>query len=769
MRPGPVWRAAVPVDASYFHGANQEFPPISIVSVTLRVTFRLMASKKTKDRVATTSPLGASAESAAADLEQAYNLPMNSSGAALPKAKKPVANGNSGKPSHAALGLSVEDLRSDLRMMMLSRRTDEKHLMLLKQNKSFFHIGVSGHEAIQIGLAHSLQVERDWAWTYYRDLSMAYMFGHTPGDHFLGAFGKADDPASGGRQMPCHHGNGRLHLPTQSSPTGTQFLNAVGCALASKMNGTNEVTYVASGEGTASQGEFYEAVNWASREKLPVIFVIQDNGYAISVPAAQQTAGGRVGELFRNHPNLEVVFVDGTDLFESYEAGKRAVERARRGDGPTLIHANVIRILPHSSSDDHKKYRPADEIASDLQRDPINKLSEYLVQHKLMTTDEIDALRKEVYREIDEAADWAITQADPDPSTSIRYNLSPEGWGNLKFEASKPSGENVVLIDAINHALHEEMEHNPKMLIFGEDVADNKGGVFGATRGLSNKFGGERVFNSPLAEASIVGVALGLATRGYKPCVEIQFGDYIWPAFMQLRNEVATLRYRSNNGFSCPMVVRVAVGGYIHGGLYHSQNIEGFFSHIPGLLIAYPSTAADAKGLLKAACRMDDPVIFCEHKGIIRMPFSAGPEPDSDYLIEFGKGKIVKEGKDLTVVTWGAMVKESFNAAKKIEAETGKSVEIIDLRTIAPWDKEMVMESVRKTSRVAVIHEDTITMGFGAEIAATIAKEGFSWLDAPVERVAAKDTHIPYHPVLELDVLPTERTVFEGMKRVLSF
>lgn len=733
-----------------------------------------MASKKMKGsverQVAAVSPLGTSAENAAADLEQAYNMPANSVGTALPETAASRTNGSAAKAPHAALGLSVDDLRSALRTMILARRTDEKHLMLLKQNRSFFHIGVSGHEAIQIGIAQSLRPDHDWAWTYYRDLAMAYMFGHTPEDHFLGAFGKADDPASGGRQMPCHHGNGRLHLPTQSSPTGTQFLNAVGCALAAVMDGSDDVTYVAAGEGTASQGEFYEAVNWASRQKLPVIFCIQDNGYAISVPASQQTAGGRVGELFVNHPNLEVVFVDGTDLFESHRAGLRAVERARAGEGPTLIHASVIRILPHSSSDDQKKYRAADELAADLMRDPITRLSTYLTEHGLMTAEEIEELRKEVYLAIDGAADWAMEQADPDPSTSTLYNLSPKGFDGLEYGKEGTPGEgNTVLIDAINHALHEEMEHNPKMVIFGEDVADNKGGVFGATRGLTNKFGEERVFNSPLAEASIVGVALGMATRGYKPCVEIQFGDYIWPAFMQLRNEVATLRYRSNNGFSCPMVVRVAVGGYIHGGLYHSQNIEGFFSHVPGLLVAYPSTAADAKGLLKAACRLDDPVIFCEHKGIFRMPFSAGPEPGSDYLIEFGKGKMVKEGKDLTVVTWGAMVKEAFNAAKKIEAETGKSVEIIDLRTIVPWDVEMVMNSIRKTNRVVVVHEDMMSMGFGAEIVATIARNAFSWLDAPVERVAAKDSHIPYHPVLELDVLPTERTVYEGMMKVLSF
>jgi 2-oxoisovalerate dehydrogenase E1 component len=729
-----------------------------------------MASKKSRTSaarsVAETSPLKSGAGNAAADIETALNKPMGTSGPGVKAGN--ASNGVHHVADSKKLGISDADLKQALRTMMLARRTDDKHLMLLKQGKSFFHIGVSGHEAIQVGIAHYMQPERDWAWTYYRDLAMAYCMGHTPNDHFLGAFAKAEDPASGGRQMPCHHGNGRLHLPTQSSPTGTQFLNAVGCAMAAVKEGSDDVTYVAAGEGTASQGEVYEAINWAAREKLPVIFCIQDNGYAISVPAREQTAGGRVGDLFSNHPNLEVVFVDGTDLMESYRVGKRAVERARRREGPTLIHASVIRLLAHSSSDDQRKYRDEQELADELKRDPIVKLSDLLVKQKIMTRDEIEELRKEVYAEIDTAADWAVTQADPDPATSTLYNWSEEK-PDLAYEASEPAGEKVVLVDAINHAMHEEMERNPKMLIFGEDVADNKGGVFTATKGLTTKFGHDRVFNSPLAEASIIGVALGLATRGYKPCVEIQFGDYIWPAFEQLRNEVATLRYRSNNGFTCPIVVRVAVGGYIHGGLYHSQNIEAFFSHIPGLFVAYPSTAADAKGLLKTACRIDDPVIFCEHKGLYRMPFSSGPEPDADYLVEFGRGKIVREGNDLTVVTWGAMVKEAFNAAKKIEAETGKTCEVIDLRTIIPWDREMVLNSIRKTSRVVIVHEDTMTMGFGAEIAATVAKDAFSYLDAPVERVAAKDSHIPYHPVLENDVLPSESKVLEAMKRTLAF
>ena len=670
---------------------------------------------------------------------------------------------------HNELKLSKDQILAALRIMMLARRTDEKHLMVLKQGKSFFHIGCSGHEAIQVAIGLAMNPEKDWAWTYYRDLALTYTFGHTPNDHFLGAYAKADDPASGGRQMPCHHGNRRVHLPTQSSPTGTQFLNAVGTALAAKKDGSNDVTYVASGEGTWSQREVYEAVNWASREKLGMIFCVQDNGYAISVPSTSQTAGGRAGNLFRSHPNLNVVFVDGCDFFESYKVALQCIERARNGKGPSLIHANVVRLLAHSSSDDQRKYRDLNELEEEKHRDPIEKLKKYILENKIAEQNEIDALYEDVVKEIDIAADWALTRADPTADTSTRYNYSEFRLPDSDFEKTIPNGEKIVMVDAINHAMHEEMKFNDKLLIFGEDVADKKGGVFTATKGLSNEFSEDRVFNSPLAEASIIGVALGLATRGYKPCVEIQFGDYIWPAFMQLKNEVATLRYRSNNGFKCPMVVRVAVGGYINGGLYHSQNIEAFFAHIPGLIVVYPSNAADAKGLLKTACRIDDPVIFCEHKDLYRSSYAASPEPDENYLLDFGKGKIVQEGSDITIVTYGAMVRESLKASKKLKDELNTSIEIIDLRTILPWDKELVFNSVNKTTRVLIAYEDTITIGFVAEIGAAIAKECFTFLDAPVERVAAKDSHIPYAKVLELDVLPTESKIYDSIKNVLTF
>lgn len=678
--------------------------------------------------------------------------------------------GDDSRNPHEKLNLSKDEMMKALRNMIQSRYTDDKHLTLVKQGKSFFHIGGSGHEAVQTALGYTMDPSA-WGWTYYRDLAFTYSRGFTPREYFLLAFGKPEDPATGGRQMPGHYGHPKLNLPTQSSPTGTQFLNAVGTALASKKAGTGEVVYVASGDGTTSQGEFYEAVNWASREKLPVIFCIQDNGYAISVPREKQSSGTNVGHTFCCYQNLKMKTFDGTNYFDSLQAAREAVEYAASGKGPVLLHAMTERLLPHSSSDDQKKYRPQEELErGKADKDCIIILSDYLVKNEISNSEEINSLWAEVKQEVDEAADWAWGRPDPKAEDSLETLYAPLETRNLPYAEKEPTeGTPIVLVDAINHALKEEMAVNPKMLIFGEDIADPKGGVFTATRGVTDMYGEERVFNSPLAEASIVGVALGLAVRGWKPVVEIQFGDYIWPAFMQIKNELATMRYRSNGGFTSPVVIRVAVGGYIHGGLCHSQNIESIFSHIPGLLIAYPSNAADAKGLLKTACRLQDPVLFLEHKGMYRLPFARTIEPDENYLLPFGKGKIVKEGKDLTIVTYGMGVKDSLSAVKTFEKNSGKTVEIIDLRTIAPWDKELVLESVRKTGRLLIVHEDTMTTGFGAEISAVVAAEAFKFLDAPIERLTAKDSHIPYAPAYEDDVLPNEKKVFDMINKIISF
>lgn len=681
-------------------------------------------------------------------------------------------NGRRGRPVKSKKSqLTKEEKLKALRLMMTARQSDEKHLTLVKQGKSFFHIGVSGHECIQVAIAQNLE-ERDWGWTYYRDMAFSYAKGMTPKDYFLLAFAKKDCPSTGGRQMPGHFGNPALNLPTQSSPTGTQFLTAVGTALAAKKSGVNDVTYVASGEGTTSQGEFYEAVNWATREKLGVIFCIQDNKYAISVKSEDQIMGGTVSDLFAGYDDLLKIRVDGTDYEASVAAAREAIQYIRDGKGPVLLHADVERLLPHSSSDDHRKYRtPESLVEAKDSRDCIQKLIAKMIEEGDITADDADKLRSEVKEELNEAADWAWEQEDPVAEDSTKQNFADPSTRDLPYadESKAIGGDPAVMVDGINHALKEELERNEKILVFGEDIEDGKGGVFTATRGLSTAFGRERVFNSPLAEASIIGVALGLAVRGYKPVVEIQFGDYIWPSFMQWKNEVSAMRFRSNGGFSSPIVCRVAVGGYIHGGLCHSQNIESIFSHIPGIMIAYPSNAADAKGLLKTACRLQDPVLFCEHKGMYRLPFSRVNEPGDDYLIPFGKGKIVKEGKDATVVTYGMTLKQSVDAVKKIEKETGKSVEIIDLRTIVPWDRELVLESVKKTGRAIVIHEDTMTTSVSGEVVSHIADECFRYLDAPVRRLTAKDSHIPYHPVYENDVLPTEPKVKAAIESLLSF
>jgi len=618
--------------------------------------------------------------------------------------------------------LDKEKLLNGLKTMILSRELDLKILRLLKQGKASFLIAGAGHEATQIAFGEILDAKKDWAYPYYRDQAVLLAMGVTPKEIMLTMLGKADDPANGGRQLANHWGSRRLNIPSQSSPTGTQFLQAVGTALAYRKTGENNVVYVSAGEGTSSQGEFHEAVNWASREKLPVIFVIQNNKWAISVPVENQTGGKKhsIAEMMAGYDNLKRMIVDGTDYVEMAKVAEDAYQYAKSGKGPVLIEAHVVRLFSHSSSDDQKKYRPQKSLEEDLKKDPIDLLKNLMINEKLLTEEEFEKIKNEIHAEVDEVADWALKQPDPAPETADKFVFDESGLKDtLEYEKSTPNGKPVVMVDAINHALHEEMERNEKIYVFGEDIADGKGGVFTATKGLSTKYGDERVFNSPLAEASIEGVAIGMAMTGLKPCVEIQFGDYIWPGFMQMRNELATIRYRSNDGWKAPVVTRTAVGGFIGGGLYHSQNIEAFFAHIPGILIAYPSNAADAKGLLKTALRLDDPVLFLEHKALYRQSYATSPEPDADYLLPFGKANVVREGNDLTVVTYGAMVHETNFAAKKLEEE-GYSIEIIDIRTIIPLDEETIHNSVKKTGKVIVVHEDTLTGGFGAEIAAQL-------------------------------------------------
>lgn len=663
-------------------------------------------------------------------------------------------------------GFQKKQLLDIYRNMILARKLDDREMTLLKQGKAFFHIGCSGHEAAQLAAANNMKPSVDWAYPYYRDAALCLGLGMSGKDQLLAFLAKDADPSSGGRQMPQHYGNKDLRIVTQSSPTGTQFLQAVGCSMSRKWEKSKEIVYVSSGEGSTSEGEFHEALNWSSREKLPVIFHIQDNGYAISVPVSDQIAGSSVFDMVSGYENLAKYDVDGTNFFETNLAFQQAADRARKGKGPSVIVSRVVRLLSHSSSDDQRKYRSEKDLELDMARDPIIKFEKDCLGANVITKKDIKDIQSEVEKYIEEAVSWVENQDDPDPKTALDHIFSDIS------EPEEPEinsiNDKIVMVDAINHALDEEMEVNKKMIVYGEDIADPKGGVFTATKGLTDKYGKERVFNSPLAEASIVGTAIGLAVTGWKPCVEIQFGDYIWPAMMQIRDEAACIRYRSNGAWTSPLVIRVAVGGYIHGGLYHSQSIDSYFFNIPGIRVAFPSNASDAKGLLKSSLRMDDPVIFLEHKGLYRQGYAATPEPDKDYVLPFGKANLIEEGDILTIVTWGAMVQKSIDAIKLCNLEKG-DVDLIDLRTLNPIDWSAIHNSVEKTGKLLIVHEDLLTGGVGAEIAAKISDELFEELDGPIKRVAAKDCHVPYHDLLEKQVLPQTEQIVEAVNDLMEY
>ena len=662
-------------------------------------------------------------------------------------------------------GFTKQQVLDIYRTMVIARKLDDKMMTMLKQGKAFFHIGCSGHEAAQLAAAITLKGGEDWSYPYYRDGAYCLGLGMTAREQLLSFLARDADPNSGGRQMPMHYGHKALRIVTQSSPTGTQFLQAVGCALTRKMDRSREIVYVSAGEGTTSQGDFHEALNWASRAKAPLIFHIQDNEYAISTHRSDQTADS-IYAMVSGYRNLSRYDVDGTNFFETNLAFKQAAERARRGKGPSVIVSNVVRLVPHSSSDDQRKYRTPNALKEDQKRDPIHIFEKECLEEKFFTEGDIEKINKEVKIHVDQDAQWADDQDHPAVETALTHIYSADG--QPAETDLVPIAEKVVLVDAINHALHEEMAYNDKMMVYGQDIADPKGGVFTATKGLSTAFGTERVFNSPLAESSIIGTAVGMAVTGYKPVVEIQFGDYIWTAMMQLRNEVVTMRYRSNNAWSCPFVIRVPVGGYIHGSLCHSQSIDGYFIHMPGIYIAYPSTARDAKGLLKMACRMDDPVLFMEHKGLYRQGFSATEEPDENYLLPFGHARVVAEGDELTIVTWGAMVQKSLDAIRECDLPSG-SVEVLDLRTLNPLDLDSIETSLDKTGKAILVYEDNLTNGPGAEISALIVDKFFDLLDGPVRRVASKDCPVPYNWFLEEQVLPQTADVSEAIMELLEY
>jgi len=715
-------------------------------------------------------------------------------------------------------GLSRQQLTEAYRIMYTSRRLDDREIMLKRQQKIFFQISGAGHEAIGVAAAFALKAGYDWFYPYYRDRALCLGLGVSPYDMLLQAVGAADDPSSGGRQMPSHWSFPRLHIVTGSSPTGTQILQSVGCAevaryltahpnAAKKVEGDyrqfkdvefhgDEITYVSLGDGTTSEGEFWEAMNTASNLKLPLMFVVEDNEYAISVPVEVQTAGGSISRLVTGFPDFHFEEVDGTDPVASYAAFMRSVQHCRAGRGPAFIHAHVIRPYSHSLSDDERLYRPDVERQRDAARDPITRMQMFLLREGILDETGINKLEKQVDDDLQAAIDRALHSAPPVPETVTRFVYSPDldptssafetQPAPAKAEPTPTDGKKLAaktMADLINATLRDEMKRDERIVIFGEDVADcsreqylqqkmvkGKGGVFKLTFGLQCDFGSDRVFNSPLAEAAIVGRATGMATRGLKPVVEIQFFDYIWPAMMQLRNELPLIRWRSNNGFSAPCVIRVAIGGYLTGGaIYHSQCGESIFTHIPGLRVVFPSNALDAAGLLRTAIRCDDPVLFLEHKRLYRETFGRAAYPGPDYMIPFGNAKIVQPGTDLSVITYGAVVPRALQAAQKLEREQGLKIELIDLRSLNPFDWEAIAASVRKTNRVLVAYEDSLSWGYGAEIAARISDQLFEHLDAPVRRVAALDTYVAYQPLLENAILPQTSDLYRAMKDLAEF
>ncbi len=725
---------------------------------------------------------------------------------------------NGAKKSRFYEGLTREQLIQAYRFMYTSRRIDDREILLKRQQKIFFQMSGAGHEAVGVAAGLALKTGYDWFYPYYRDRALCLALGVQPYQMFLQGVGAADDPSSGGRQMPSHWSYPALHIVTQSSPTGSQILQAVGCAdggrylshhpsaaqaptsgspdyrqFKSVSFQNDEITYVSLGDGTSSEGEFWEAMNTAALGKLPVIFCVEDNGYAISVPVEVQTAGGSISRLVSGFPNFHFEEVDGTDPVASYAAFRRAAKYCRAGHGPAFVHAHVIRPYSHSLSDDERLYRPESERERDAQRDPVTRTQMFLLREGILYDKGINQLEKEVEAELQAAVDRALEALPPAPESVMQHLYSPDmDVTSSVFDTpaivaeSSSDGKKVApktMADLITATLRDEMKRDERIVIFGEDVADcsreeylthklvkGKGGVFKLTFGLQCEFGNDRVFNSPLAEAAIVGRATGMATRGLKPVVEIQFFDYIWPAMMQLKDELPTIRWRSNNGFSAPCVIRVAIGGYLTGGaIYHSQCGESIFTHIPGLRVVFPSNALDAAGLLRTAVRCDDPVLFLEHKRLYRESYGRAAYPGPDYMIPFGKAKVVQAGTDLTVISYGAVIPRALQAAQKLEREQGVKVELIDLRSLNPFDWDTIAASIAKTNRALVAYEDTLSWGYGAEIAARIADQLFDQLDAPVRRVAAKDTFVAYQPILEDAILPQPNDLYLAMRDLASY
>ena len=665
--------------------------------------------------------------------------------------------------------LTPERVFKALEAMHHTRFMDDKMNKLVRQNKgATFHLSVSGHELIGVVSALSLIPGTDWAFPYYRDRAYAIGFGCSLED-ILAAFLARDIPHhSGGRMMPEHFSQKNLRIPCQSSVVGSQFLQAAGTAKSAQLRGAKEVVYVSAGDGATSQGDFHEMLNFSCLHKLPLVIVIQDNGWAISVPVEQQTAGGTIAKMARGYEGLSVFEIDGCDYVEASAALQQAAGKAREGQGPSLVVAKVPRIGPHSSSDDPKKYKDEKILAEEVSRDPIVRFEQWMIDEQYLTAAELEILRKKHFEEIEKAAVSADRLPFPARSTAAE-----KVFKEFQVEESVPvpsQDEAIVMMDALNHALVEEMERDSGVIVFGQDVAYGKGGVFGISRTLTDRFGAARCFNTPLAESTIVALAIGLSFDGFhKPVAEIQFADYSWTGMNQLFNELSSMYYRSNGEWNCPVVIRMPYGGYIQGGPYHSQSIEAYLSHCPGLKVVIPSNAADAKRMLKTAIRDPNPVIILEHKALYRQRlFCARPETGEDELLPFGKAQIVREGTDATIVGWGMTALMANEAAEALSKE-GISIEVIDLRTIVPLDFATVLNSVKKTGKLLIAHEAARNCGFGAELAARAAEEAFLYLDAPIRRITGKDCPVPYCKDLEEEILPQKKEIEAALRDLVNY
>ncbi|MFN8369357.1 MAG: dehydrogenase E1 component subunit alpha/beta [Bacteriovoracaceae bacterium] len=698
--------------------------------------------------------------------------------------------------------LSKSDLVWFLRNIYLSRKTDDAEMLMKKQNTAFFQISGAGHEGVLTAISKVLKPTYDYFLCYYRDRALCLGLGVSVYEMLCQANGNTGDTSSHGRQMPAHFGNKKLNIISKSACTGTQYLQACGVAEAGNYLGSlkknsnvensnlpkfnkDEIMYVSSGEGATSEGEFWESITTAVIHKLPVFYVIQDNGFAISCSVELQTPEGSISKTLENFPGLKVIYCDGTCPIESYAAAKEAEAYLRARKGPVLLHAKCTRPYSHSLSDDQAFYRSADELSEEAKIDVVNTYPKFLIDNKIITAKENEELQTETHNHTREAMKKAVETPMPAKSTCMDHlysNIIDPRSENFESTPNTSGKADVPMAAAINGVLKSEVKKNPLIRIFGQDVADfsdeeklksdlkGKGGVFKITSGVQRIGLKDQVFNAPLAEANIIGRAIGMSIRGLRPVVEIQFFDYIWPAYMQLKNEMTTLRYRSGGDYKCPMVVRVPIGGYLKGGsIYHSQCGESLFTHLPGVYVVFPSNAQDAAGLLRTAINCDDPVMFLEHKHLYYQGYNRCADPGENYTIPFGKARIVKQGKDLTVVCYGALVQKCVEAAKLIEERMGKTVEIIDPRTLVPFDIEAVKKSLSKTNRLLIAHEEVKTSGFAGEIAALINEECFEYLDAPILRVTAKDVHVAYCPDLEEVILPQINDVYLMMEKLLNY